>query len=113
MSQNQRLNQKCIAYAKESCGELTRRHLVYQIVAPRVIRRHLRSGSRRILELTVPKASQHLNRLSKPGGTATMAYLSPPTFPHTPRKCRRPQQDERPVTAPTPKAETGLPKHTT
>src|SRR5437016_2915813 len=81
MSQNQRIKQKCIAYAKESCGELTRRHLVYQIVAPRVIRRHLRSGSRRISELTVPKASQQLEPTLKTGRNRDNGISESTDFP--------------------------------
>ena len=41
-----------------------------------------------------------------------MAYLSPPTFRHPHRKCRRPQQDERPVIELNQKVEMGLPKPT-
>jgi len=41
-----------------------------------------------------------------------MAYLSPPTFRHPHRKCRLPQQDERPVIELNQKVEMGLPKPT-
>ncbi len=41
-----------------------------------------------------------------------MAYLSPSTFRHPHRKCRRPQQDERPVIELNQKVEMGLPKPT-
>src|SRR6266571_8256741 len=41
-----------------------------------------------------------------------MAYLSPSTFRHPHRKCRRPQQDERPVIEVNQKVEMGLPKPT-